>query len=74
MLGEESQKHMGNVMEKEVEKPKDNDGELTKWSSKSHKKDDKKKEMKKVVYLKGNVPLGYFYIVLVIRCTTHCVN
>jgi hypothetical protein len=30
MLGEESQKHMGNAMEKEVEKPKDNDGELTK--------------------------------------------
>lgn len=48
---DESHNLKGKELEKEVEKPKDNDGDLTKSSFKSHKKKDgKKKKLNNVVY------------------------
>jgi hypothetical protein len=55
-------KEMENFKEKEVEKPKDNNEDPTKLSSKSHKnKDDKKKKMKQVAYYKTNSSTSYFF-------------
>jgi hypothetical protein len=49
VLGDKSQKLKGKEMKKEGEKPKINDEDPTKSSSKSHK-DGKNKKLKKVVY------------------------